>query len=87
MTIEKGKMIEVERNISKDPHIFAVYDITGEYDALILARFKNRSEMNKMIKRIHTFQYVQRTNTHLVLNVIKEDSSFSKLRELQNEKE
>jgi len=87
MTIEKGKMIEVERNISQDPHIFAVYDITGEYDALILARFKNRSEMNTMIKKIHTFQYVQRTNTHLVLNVIKEDSSFSKLKELQNEEE
>ncbi|MHA2131515.1 MAG: Lrp/AsnC ligand binding domain-containing protein, partial [Promethearchaeota archaeon] len=55
------------------------YDITGEYDALILARFRNRTEMNKMIKKIHTFEYIQRTNTHLVLNVIKEGCSFIKL--------
>jgi DNA-binding Lrp family transcriptional regulator len=79
MTIDKGKMIEVEKNIAQDPHIFAMYDITGEYDALLLARFKNRSELNAIIKKIHTFQYVQRTNTHLVLNVIKEGSSFAEL--------
>ncbi|MFW9896756.1 MAG: Lrp/AsnC family transcriptional regulator [Candidatus Thorarchaeota archaeon] len=77
--IDKGKMIEVEENIAKDPHIFAVYDITGEYDALLLARFKNRSDLNVMIKNLHTFQYVQRTNTHLVLNIIKEEDSFNEL--------
>ncbi|MFX1454770.1 MAG: Lrp/AsnC family transcriptional regulator [Promethearchaeota archaeon] len=77
--IDKGKLIEVEENIAKDPHIFAVYDITGEYDALLLARFKNRSDLNDMIKKLHTFQYVQRTNTHLVLNIIKEEDSFNEL--------
>jgi len=46
-----------------------VYGITGEYDALILARFKNRGEMNELIKKIHTFQYVQCTNTHLVSEI------------------
>ncbi|MHA1931023.1 MAG: Lrp/AsnC family transcriptional regulator [Promethearchaeota archaeon] len=87
ITIDKGEMIEVERNIAQDPHIFAVYDITGEYDALFIARFKNRSELNALIKKIHTFQYVQRTNTHLVLNVIKENDSFKKLIELDKQKE
>jgi len=87
MTIEKSKMIEVEGNISQDPHIFAVYDITGEYDALLIARFKNRSELNALIKKIHTYQYVQRTNTHLVLNIIKEENSFNKLIELDKQKD
>ncbi|MHA2181640.1 MAG: Lrp/AsnC family transcriptional regulator, partial [Promethearchaeota archaeon] len=82
ITIDKGEMIDVERNIAQDPHIFAVYDITGEYDALLIARFKNRSDLNTLIKKIHTFEYVQRTNTHLVLNVIKENDSFKKLIEL-----
>ncbi|MHA2283358.1 MAG: Lrp/AsnC family transcriptional regulator [Promethearchaeota archaeon] len=85
MTIDMGKMIEVERNIAQDPHIFAVYDITGEYDALLIARFKNRSDLNALIKKIHTFQYVQRTNTHLVLNIIKENDSFKKLIELDKQ--
>lgn len=81
VTISKGKMLEVENQIAENPHIFAVYDITGEYDALILARFKSRSDLSRMIKEIHTSPYVERTNTHLVLNTIKETSSFVDLME------
>ena len=79
LTISKGKMLDVEHEIAKIPTIFSVYDITGEYDALILARFKNRGDLSKMIKEIHTSPYIERTNTHLVLNVIKEDNSFNEL--------
>jgi len=84
LTISKGKMLEIEQDLAKNPNIFAVYDITGEYDALILARFKNREELSKMIKEIHTSPYIERTNTHFVLNVIKEHSSFN---DLLNKKE
>jgi DNA-binding Lrp family transcriptional regulator len=84
LTISKGKMLEVEKKISDIPNVFAVYDITGEYDALIMARFKTRGDLSKMIKEIHTSPYVERTNTHLVLNVIKEASSFSSLIEKEN---
>jgi DNA-binding Lrp family transcriptional regulator len=79
LTISKGKMLEIEQDIAKIPNVFAVYDITGEYDALILARFRNRGDLSKMIKKIHTSQFVERTNTHMVLNVIKENSSFTEL--------
>ena len=76
LTISKGKMLEVEHDLAENPNIFAVYDITGEYDALILARFKTRGDLSNMIKEIHKSPYVERTNTHLVLNTIKEESSF-----------
>ncbi|MFX1380310.1 MAG: Lrp/AsnC family transcriptional regulator [Promethearchaeota archaeon] len=79
LTISKGKMLEVEKDIAKNPNIFAVYDITGEYDALIIAKFQNRGDLSKMIKEIHTSPYVERTNTHIVLNVIKENCSFKEL--------
>ena len=80
LTISKGKMLEVEQELAKIPNIFAIYDITGEYDALILARFKNRIDLSKMIKdELHNSPYVERTNTHIVLNVIKEHSSLSEL--------
>lgn len=86
LTISKGKMLEVERSIAKNPNVFAVYDITGEYDALILARFNNREDLSKMIKEIHTSPYVERTNTHIVLNIIKESSSFIELLEKEGKK-
>ena len=69
-------MLEVEHDLAQIPNIFAVYDITGEYDDLILARFKTRGALSNMIKEIHTSPYVERTNTHLVLNTIKEANSF-----------
>ena len=76
VTISKGKMFEVEEKIAENPNVFGVYDITGTYDALILARFKTREELSKMIKEIHKSPNVERTNTHFVLNTIKEVSSF-----------
>lgn len=79
LTISKGKMLDEEEKIAKNPNVFAVYDITGEYDALILAKFKNRGDLSKMIKEIHKSPNVERTNTHIVLNVIKEGSSFNEL--------
>ena len=72
-------MFEVEEKIAKNPNVFGVYDITGTYDALILARFKTREELSKMIKEIHKSPNVESTNTHFVLNVIKEASSFINL--------
>ena len=80
ITVSKGKMLEVERKIAQNPNVFAVYDITGSYDALILARFKSRAELSEMIKNeIHASPFLESSNTHIVLNVIKESSSFHKL--------
>ena len=79
LTISKGKMLDVEKKIAQIPNVFGVYDITGTYDALILARFKTKDGLSRMIKDIHTSPYVERTNTHIVLNVIKEKSSLADL--------
>lgn len=73
INVSKGKLTEVERLISKKPQVFAVYDITGETDALVLARFKSREDLNTFIKSLSNIEFVDRTNTHVILNVVKED--------------
>ena len=83
ITISKGKMFEVEEKIARNPNVFGVYDITGTYDALIMARFKSRMQLSDMIKDIHKSPYVKRTNTHIILNVIKEGTSLKEI--LENE--
>lgn len=85
LTISKGKMIEVEKEISHLPNIFAVYDITGTYDALLIARFKTRSELSDLVKEINSNEFVIRTNTHLILNVIKEESNLKKVLDYEKE--
>jgi len=85
ITVSKGKMFEVEEKIARHPNVFGVYDITGTYDALIMARFKSRMELSNMIKDIHKSPYVERTNTHIILNVIKEGTSLKEVLESESE--
>ena len=71
--IAHGKLMEVERKISKNPHVYEIYDTTGEWDSLIIARFKSREELNTFIKRVLAIEHVERTMTWLVLNVVKDE--------------
>lgn len=73
ITVSKGKLIEMEREIAKLPYVCAVYDVTGLTDAIVVARFHNREELNRFTKTILAMPFVERTNTHLVLTTVKED--------------
>ena len=73
MTVSRGKLIEVEKAVSRLPYVCAVYDITGEIDAIIVAKFRNRQELSEFPKALLGMPDIQRTNTHVVLNTIKED--------------
>ena len=72
--ISKGKLFEVEKKISAHPNVFAVYDTTGAFDAVILARFPTRRTMDNFLKRIQTYEFVERTETHLILRTMKEEN-------------
>jgi DNA-binding Lrp family transcriptional regulator len=73
MKISRGKLIEVQEKISKDIHISAVFDITGDWDSLLIAHFKDRRDLNGFIKNILSMEYVERTNTQIVLNIVKDE--------------
>jgi DNA-binding Lrp family transcriptional regulator len=71
----EGKhLVEVENEIARAKEVVAVYDITGEFDAAVIARFRDRKSLNKFVKSIIAMPYVKRTVTSLVLNVVKEDT-------------
>lgn len=76
--ISKGKLFMVEKKIASHPNVFAVYDVTGASDAIILARFKNRRSMDNFLKKIQTYDFVEGTHTKLILNTIKEDNILLK---------
>lgn len=70
--ISKGKLFELEKKIARSPNVCSVYDTTGEFDATVFAKFRSTRAMDAFLKKIQTFDFVERTNTKLVLNVIKE---------------
>ena len=71
--ISKGRLIETQKRIAQDPHVAAVYDVTGEWDSFIVGRFSGREDLNGFIKGLLAIPHVDRTVTHIVLNVVKEE--------------
>ncbi|MEE9117261.1 MAG: Lrp/AsnC family transcriptional regulator [Calditrichia bacterium] len=73
MRISHGKLIETQEKIAEDPRVFAIYDVTGEWDSLVNGRFKDPEDLNDFIKSLLSHKYVERTVTHIVLNVVKDE--------------
>tara|TARA_Y100000310_G_scaffold286814_1_gene311300 strand:+ start:1054 stop:1500 length:447 start_codon:yes stop_codon:yes gene_type:complete len=72
LRIAKGMLFEVEKKIAKNSHVFAVYDITGAFDSIVIAKFKTRRSLDSFLKKIQTYDFVERTETSMILNTIKE---------------
>ena len=70
--ISKGKLFEVEKKVAHHPSVVAVYDHTGAFDTLIIAKFKTRLLMDKFLKQLQAYDFVERTETMLILNTLKE---------------
>ena len=69
-----GKHLEeVEAEIAKATSVIAVYDITGDYDAAIITKFKDRASLNDFVKNLLSAPNIKRTVTNVALNIIKED--------------
>jgi DNA-binding Lrp family transcriptional regulator len=71
--VSKGKLLETDAEIAKIPNVCAVYDITGQTDAMVVAKFKTRSGLSDFTKKLLAMPFVERTNTHVVLTTVKED--------------
>jgi len=72
LCIEKGKIMDVQEHISSDTRVFAVYDVTGDWDSMVLARVKNRADLDDLTKTVFTLEGITRSYTHVVLNTVKE---------------
>jgi DNA-binding Lrp family transcriptional regulator len=73
LRISRGKLLESQRKIAADPQVAAVYDITGEWDSLVVAHFKGRDDLNRFLKKLNSLPFIDRTTTHLVLNTVKDE--------------
>jgi len=73
LRISQGKLLESQRKIAADPQVAAVYDITGEWDSLVVAHFKGRDDLDRFLKKLNSLPFIDRTTTHLVLNTVKDE--------------
>jgi len=73
ITVSKGRLVEMEKEIAKLPGVCGVYDVTGLTDAVIIGKFKSREDLGKFTKQLLALPYIERTNTHVVLATVKEN--------------
>ena len=71
--IKKKDIVDIEEKLSKMENVCGVYDITGNTDTVIVAKFKERNELSAFVKSLSSMANVENTITHVVLNTAKED--------------
>jgi DNA-binding Lrp family transcriptional regulator len=71
LRIQKGRLIEIQEKIAKDSRVHGVYDVTGDFDSMVIARAKNRNDLDDLSKNVLSIDGVERSITHLVLNTVK----------------
>ncbi len=70
------RIIEIEKEIAKDDHVMCVYDVTGEFDIIVVAKFRGREDMNKFVKSVLSIDGVEKTTTHVAMEIVKEDMNL-----------
>lgn len=72
--ISQGKHVETMQKIAEDAHTFYIYDVTGEWDAFVIAHFEGSKELQAFITEVlAAHKYVVRTVTHIGFKVIKDE--------------
>jgi len=71
--ITKKDILSIEEKLARMNNVCGVYDITGNTDALIIAKFRERAELSRFIKTLSSMENMENTITHIVLNTVKED--------------
>ncbi len=75
VSVEGGAIEEVAKLLSREARLVAVYDITGDYDLVVIGKFRSMDELNIFLKRLNKIPAIRRTVTSVVLKVFKEDLS------------
>lgn len=61
------------KKISEIEGVYAIYDVTGEFSALIDVKVGDKRELTELIDRVGAIPGVKSTVTMLVLRVVKEE--------------
>ncbi len=73
LRVRQEKDSEVQKAIAKLPQVGAVYEVTGDWDLILVCYFKGRDDLAKFLKKELPLSGIERAMTHLVLNVVKEE--------------
>lgn len=73
LRITHGKLKSVYKALKDLPPVKLIFDITGDWDAILICYFKERKELDNFLKEELTVPHIERIVTDVVLNVIKDE--------------
>lgn len=71
---EPGRSSEVAERLVEESLVQEIYEITGDEDLLLKARFAERSDLTSLLGDIGTYDGIKATSTDLALRTVKEDN-------------
>ncbi|MGC9516525.1 MAG: Lrp/AsnC family transcriptional regulator [Methanomicrobiales archaeon] len=77
--VKGGVLMNWEDKTAYHKNVLCLYDVTGEYDAIMITKFKDTNDLDEFIKGLLKERDTQRTNTQTVLNIVKEDFNSVKM--------
>ena len=70
---QKGRIIQAEKLLAGLKNVYGVYDVTGQTDTIVIAKFADTDMLSKFVKKLSANPNIDNIHTHVVLNTIKED--------------
>ncbi|MHA2090060.1 MAG: Lrp/AsnC family transcriptional regulator [Candidatus Kariarchaeaceae archaeon] len=71
--IDVAALEEINDQLGLIPELFAIYNVTGDYDVMAIGRFQNRQHLAQTIQQIIKIPHIQRTSSNVALQTLKED--------------
>lgn len=67
VTARAEEIEDVAEKLESDNRVISFFEVTGETDMILVARFFDREDMNSTIKRFQKIDGLKSTETHIVL--------------------
>ena len=72
----EGNILGVQESIKELDQVISVMDVTGDCDSIAWIACRSREEFSNVVKNILLIKGVKKTNTSMILNMIKDPFDF-----------
>lgn len=69
-------ILTVEKELLGIPEVVSVFDVTGDADVIVWVCCLSREDFSRTVKQINALKGVTKTNTSVILNVVKSSNDF-----------
>ena len=76
LKVEGSSLPDITDRLEGHEQVISVYEVTGDYDIIAVAKFEDTDGMNDQIKSLLTDPDINESNTSVVLNAAVENRQF-----------